>query len=110
MYKEQGIALYDIQKDGHLNGVFCNPGTKGQVFTETARRNPEKDDSEKGEFYDCFYFDIHTVECRCVLYLKNTNGTIKAKWVDLNGKIFFEGIGFQMNERQIAITYQNAWI
>lgn len=103
--KVKGIVLYSIELNENLNGVFCNDHNKGTVFTETCRRNKTKDDTTKGECYDCFYFDINGAEQRCSLFLNNNNGTIGAIWENNRGRTLFSGIGFRMNERQIAISY-----
>ncbi|MCU4190124.1 hypothetical protein M9Q43_13255 [Flavobacterium sp. HXWNR29] len=103
-----GIVLYDIQLNGHLNGVYANnqSPTLNRILTETARFiNSVTDTSGRIiNRYDVFYFDgenDHRGELRLVF---NEDRTIRAFWI-VNNEEWFNGLGFQMNDRQIAIYY-----
>lgn len=113
MNRLRGIILYDIQLNGDLNGVYTNnhPDTQARLYTETARlRQPfvqqyhELNMNNGTMVYDCFYFDVDNQRVNCTLKFEITNSIIQATWSD-NTRILFTGEGYQMNERQIAITY-----
>lgn len=100
-----GIVLYNIERDGNLNGVYTNnhPITVARIFTEIARLRPGIALDAPFRIYDSFYFDNeggHT----CTLIFTITNGIYAAEWRLDNG-IVFSGEGYQMNDRQIAISY-----
>jgi len=101
MNEFRGIVLYNIELNGNLNGVYTNdhPITNNRIFTETARPR----DNETN-VYDCFYFDAADGRVNCTLTFTITNGIYDAEWELENGFIF-RGRGFQMNDRQIAISY-----
>lgn len=108
MVEFKGIVLYNIEADNNLNGVYTNnhPLTNNRIFAETARFIPDES-SENGEteirVYDCFYFDTEG-EIECTLTFSITNGIIDVVW-SIGQRVIFRGQGFQMNERQIAISY-----
>ena len=113
MSKLKGIILYDIQLDGHLTGVYTNnhPLSNGTISTETARL-VSSDGSFRGNGrmeYECFWFDHVEGSINGRLVFTVTNGTIEAEWFVGNDTLpTFTGYGFQMNERQIAISYNEA--
>ncbi len=104
-----GIVLYNIERDGNLNGVFTNIRIpSARIFTETARRRiDDPGDSDNSQRYDFFYFDSNNNQETGILTIAVDNNNIfNATWV-LNGVVqpIFRGRGFLMNERQIAISY-----
>ena len=108
MEEFRGIVLYDLERNGNLNGVYTNnhPLIHNTIFTETARFRPN-DSNINGNTeirqYDCFYFDTEGgIECN--LRFTITNGIFDAVW-SIGQRVIFGGQGFQMNERQIAISY-----
>ena len=111
MEKLKGIVLYNIERDGCLNGVYTNNLTSGaEIFTETAKLKSKTDKKTNEntfvEVYDCFYFDAVDGRIDCTLTFTSTNGIIDAKWVLLDDdRPLFIGQGFLMNDRQIAISY-----
>lgn len=108
MNEFRGIVLYNIELNGNLNGVYTNdhPITNARIFTETARLINDTliENETKVHEYDCFYFDAVDGRVNCTLTFRITNGIYNAEWVLENGYIF-RGQGFQMNDRQIAISY-----
>jgi len=110
MDKLKGIVLYDIQLDGNLNGVYINdhPLTNGEILTETARFI-QGDGGFRGNGtmeFQCVWFDQVEGPISASLTFDITNGVIQAQWViDGETNPTFSGYGFQMNERQIAISY-----
>ncbi|WP_333878566.1 hypothetical protein [Flavobacterium sp.] len=109
MNNVRGIVLYDTESDNTLNGVYTNndPSVWGTILGETARlvkSYPNTDNGTQLLEYDCFYFDFPTGGVSCTLLLEVNGRVYKAKWL-ANGKTLFEGEGFKMNERQIAISY-----
>lgn len=104
----RGIVLYNIELDGNLNGVYTSnhPEMRARIFTETARLRDNTLIENKTEvhIYDSFYFDAVDGRVNCTLTFRITNGIYNAEWVLENGFIFV-GQGFQMNERQIAVSY-----
>jgi hypothetical protein len=110
-----GIALYNIELHGCLNGVFTNDGGYGEISNEVAKL---KQGTEAGEDkisgeYDCFYFDEkNTPEYGTLTIVANNKHKIKTDiyefdftWKDTKGNIDFKGIGYKMNEKQIAVHY-----
>lgn len=110
MRKVKGIVLYNIELNGNLSGVYTNddPALKGKIFTEIASRNPAKDVPSKGECYDTLYFDSGPPVVACLLFLDLQNGKYTALWEDNNSVPKYKGVGYRMNERQIAIAYESA--
>lgn len=109
MNEFRGIVLYNIELNGNLNGVYTNnhPITNGRIFTETARLrdNTLVEQGTEVIVYDCFYFDVNE-SVECTLTFRITNRIIDAFWQLPNQTApIFTGQGFQMNERQIAISY-----
>ncbi|WP_162127943.1 hypothetical protein [Flavobacterium phycosphaerae] len=111
MEEFRGLVLYNLELDGNLNGVYTNnhPDLRGQIFTETARLRDDTIivDETQIRVYDCFYFDAVDGSINCTLTFNITNRIITATWT-LNGRVIFTGEGFQMNDRQIAISYWHA--
>ena len=106
----KGLVLYDKQLNGFLNGVFANDDSKngGRIFTETARPNPDRMCENGGDWYEVFYFDGNNGKTSGELNLyKNSNNMYIAEWF-VGGNIVFKGFGFDMNERQIALSYESA--
>lgn len=109
---ESGIALYSIELNGCLNGVYTNDGLDGEIFNEIARmKNQKKMMSNEicGE-YECFYFD--GIDGRAgwslIIEYKNPQGKTNEyifTWKNKIGNTTFIGSGYKMNERQIAVHY-----
>jgi hypothetical protein len=101
-----GIVLYDIQSNGYLNGVFSNFPNKGSIQTETARPDVERNDKVITGMYDSFYFDTNGTKNNCKLEIKPIRiNSFSFEWKNPNGGNFFEGVGYKMNEKQIAVHY-----
>ena len=121
--KFNGIVLYNIERDGCLNGVYTNEQAyTGRIYNEIARRQNQdkhyKIESEEGKraccnidiegHYDCQYFDVNNEYCRCELEIKRdpitAHNVYRFYWRGKNGRDF-EGIGYQMNHNQLAVSY-----
>jgi len=112
-----GIVLYDIEKDNCLNAVWTNQINSGKISNEIIRKKLKqhtKDEIKKYSvpkghiadnidgFYDYCFFDKTTAQ-----------GELEIRHIDLNVYQFLwrgtdgnpEGIGYKMNDRQIAVTY-----
>ncbi|MBS1596392.1 MAG: hypothetical protein JST90_18920 [Bacteroidetes bacterium] len=102
-----GIILYDIQRDGCLNGVYTNLGIHGEVFNEVCRKQKGQPQGLCGR-YDCMWFDLNNERISDrelnVTPRINAPGIFEFEWV-VGGKVNFVGIGYQMNYKQIALTY-----
>ena len=104
---ETGIVLYNIELDGCLNGVYTNDHVDGDIFNEIARRHTNIGEDDLSGIYDCFYFDINNsrIDAELTIGIKsNKNRTYAFSW-EVKGKIIFEGIGYRMNEKQVAVHY-----
>lgn len=106
----RGIVLYNIELNGNLNGVYTNnhPITNGRIFTETARLRGDTffEGNTEVRIYDCFYFDVVEGGVECTLTFRITNGIYRVEWHLPNQTTpIFIGEGFQMNDRQIVISY-----
>lgn len=112
LFKKIGIALYDIGMDGCINGVYTNQGAAGAKYTETLRKTDaskkEHGNNIQGD-YDCLWFDLNNQRVtNCDLEIRATNqaGNIfEFTWIEQQFGTVFEGIGYQMNDRQIAVSY-----
>lgn len=112
---KHGIALYNIEKDGCLNGVYTNedPLVNGKIFNEIIRRQINSDNSNGVVgVYDCFYFDLENERVDAMLTISpfgNLENTYSFEWVKVGETTpVFVGIGYQMNPRQIAVHYYSA--
>lgn len=104
---KNGIALYEIELDSCLNGVYTNEYLDGHICNEIAKMNKAKKGDEVTGDYRCFYFDESKSRFDAKLSIsKNESvGTYEFIWTDLDGNIEFKGIGYKMNQRQIAVHY-----
>ncbi len=108
MEEFRGIVLYSVERDNNLNGVYTNnhPLAVNRIYTETARLRAAEissDGETETRTYDCFYFENER-GVECVLRFIISNGIFDAIW-SIGDRVIFEGQGFQMNDRQIAISY-----
>lgn len=107
----RGIILYDIQLDGNLTGVYTNnhDESRGQLRTEYAHIKEDIIPNYRvdGEYeFECSYFDHVANRTNARLKFKIHNRIIYAEWYINDGnELTFSGEGFQMNERQLAISY-----
>lgn len=106
----KGMVLYDLQLDGGLTGVYTNnhPTTSGNILTESATlRSAQGGLRGDGRMeYRCNWLEQNGVSVAGILIFDIRNGMISAKWtIDGDLQPTFEGYGFQMNDKQIAISY-----
>jgi len=109
---KEGIGLYNIELDGCLNGVYTNEHKTlgGEILNEIARiRQKDKSDPTSiAGIYNCFYFDYKNARVDAELTIKYSNRTYEFEWVDVTGPkrhTLFKGIGYKMNEKQLAVHY-----
>ena len=103
----KGVALYNIELDGCLNGVFTNDNIDGQIFNEIAKISTSIGADGLSGIYHCFYFDSGNSRNDAELTIGIANGTTKKydfSWV-VNNKIVFKGVGYKMNEKQVVVHY-----
>lgn len=110
MNEFRGIVLYNIERNGNLNGVYTNnhPITNGRISTETARlrENTLIEADTEVIVYDCFYFDTVDGGIECTLTFRITNGIYGVEWhLQNQTNPIFIGEGFRMNDTQIVISY-----
>ena len=109
----EGIMLYDVLSDGSLNGSYTNEHAPddGTIFTETALKIQDGPGSDICGKYTSFYFDSNNQRRDGTLTVQLITPGIKAHeftWTDsLTGEITFRGIGYKMNQRQVAVHYQS---
>lgn len=97
---EKGLILYNIEKDGCLNGVYTNEYCKGEIWNEILKKKT-KDDDICGE-YLCAYSEGKKI-INDTLEIKkheNNNGSYNFEW----GK-YFTGYGYKINDHQIIVHY-----
>ncbi len=108
MKTEQGIALYTIERDGCLTGVYSNTGlSKDSLYNEIARKVENTKDEIEGE-YTCSWIDVEN---------EVISGTLTIMWNDDahyynviwndKKKDVFNGIGFLMGNHTFAVYYTN---
>jgi hypothetical protein len=103
---ETGIILYNLKLDGCLNGVYTSDQEDGKIYNEIARPQKLTGDDIMGS-YDCFYFDTHNarVNADLTITLKaKTRKTYLFSW-EIKGKVLYEGVGYRMTWRLIAVHY-----
>jgi len=107
---EEGIEIYNIELDGCLNGVYTNEHKKVgcEIHNEIARikQRDESDPQGISGTYDCFYFDYRNARVDALLKITNSGRAYSFEWRDVkNNKLLFEGYGYKMNEKQLAVHY-----
>lgn len=106
---KEGIAIYTIELNGCLNGVYTNEhnNTNGVIYNEVNRIKTTKTLGKDGVsgIYDCFYFDLKNFRVEAELQIDFINNIYYFTWRDLFGKILFKGVGYKMNDRQVVVHY-----
>ena len=107
MEKIKGIVLYNIELNGCLNGVYTNNMADGIIFNEIAKLRKKFSEDEFEGDYDCFYFDKDPIRNDAELIIRKVEGKHRTYSFRLNvdGKARFNGIGYKMNEKQLAVHY-----
>jgi hypothetical protein len=108
-----GIALYNIEMDGCLNGVYTDIEANGVIFNEINRKKKysEAKSSDIIGDYDSLSFDRISKKskrnkyCRGSLKITKYNKAYSFKWINSHDVPEYEGIGYKMNTTQIAVTY-----
>ena len=104
---EKGIALYNIELDGCLNGVYTYDGINGTILNEIARKKTKKDKGELCGIYDSSYFDTGNFRHKAILTIgEGEKGTYTFIWKVVGKEIVYEGTGYKMNEKQIVVKYE----
>lgn len=102
-----GHVLYDIEKDGCLNGVFTNTGVNGRIFNEIARRRTGTDinDPLLGD-YALMYIDEGNTQYTGSLQIASDGaGGYLFSWFDSKGKQVFKGTGARMSDSNLVAYY-----
>ena len=102
-----GIVLYDIQPDNCLNGIWTNVNNKGEIRNEIARRvstDPANPNDKIAGSYECSYIEIDNKTYTGTLTITGNIALYNFNW-DIRTGIKFEGKGFLMNDKQIAVSY-----
>lgn len=104
--KEFGMALYNIERDGCLNGVYTNQFAEGVIFNEIARFNGKHEPGAIVGNYKCAWFErsSNAVEKKDLEITQSDEGLLTFRW-RVGGEVRFEGTGYQMNDTQIAVSY-----
>jgi hypothetical protein len=106
---KSGIALYSLEDDGCLNGVFTNDELDGEINNEIAKLHTELgEDDDLCGIYHCFFFDRPELRNNCELTIDLVPGkeqTYSFTW-ESEGSVIFSGIGYRMNEKQVVVHYK----
>ena len=110
--KFHGIILYDIELNDCLNGAYTNNDktVDGNIYNEIARKKNGIKNSILGD-YTCSYIDVGNVIHEATLIITLITGLSQSysfTWNDNNGRMIFNGIGYKMNEKQIAVYYKKS--
>ena len=106
MKNEFGIVLYNIENDDCLNGVWINPDSKNVIRNEIAKRIRKGKDGIDGS-YLCSYIEWRNVIVNGTLEITLRSGYYEFYWTDNSDpKNNFEGNGYRMNDKQIAVYYK----
>lgn len=108
---KEGIILYNIEKDGCLNGVYTNEHktVNGEIYNEISRikKNTKPGKDGISGIYDCFYFELQNFPFNAELEIKFKIGNVyEFIWRDLNGTPIHTGVGYKMNDKQIVAHYK----
>ena len=102
-----GLILYTIERDDCLNGVFTNPGVRGEIHNEIAKKTVGGP-GIAGQ-YVCLYIDINNERESCNLEITpdpTVTNLFRFDWSDTrNGTFYFEGRGYQMDDSHIVVYY-----
>lgn len=110
---EKGIALYTKEKDGCLTGVYTNEKADGVLSNEIAIKFPQENNVYLEGTYSCYYFQNGVKEgYKAVLKIEidnksKTKRMYKFTWLNEMNNPIFEGTGYFMNEKQIAVSYNS---
>lgn len=119
----EGIVLYNIELNNCLNGVHTNDDAIGEIFNEIAR--PKSNNNIGAESNNNIGADGVSGNYHCAYFEKNNNKVVECEltieatphpdmpntykytfyWSPINGKPYHVGIGYKMNEKQIAVRY-----
>jgi hypothetical protein len=107
---EKGLALYTIESDSCLNGVYTEDVLDGETYREVARLKKKLKGDEICGIYDSLFFGKDNPHNKAEL---RVTGTLKKSgkyeytfvWVNESTKKVFEGFGYKMNEKQIVVHY-----
>ena len=100
-----GLIVYDIQLDGNLSGAYRNQKDLGNVNLEIATKKDKN--TEIIGTYNCLYFQDGQSNCDVELIIDKGNGLncFSFEWRNKGGNLVFKGIGYLMNQKQIAVHY-----
>ena len=116
---DSAIALYNIELDGSVNGVYTNIPAHGIIFNEIVRKiERESNLDEVSGDYTCSWIDENNTRHGGILRITprvnhvrtnpDRNRILNFQWLegDLpNENLVYVGIGYQMNQHQIAVHY-----
>lgn len=91
--------------EGNLSGVYTNIISKGKTDLEIATKTDES--IGIAGIYNSIYFENGTVKANSellVISLDNYDRCFSFLWTN-DGARIFEGIGYLMNQNQIAVNY-----
>src|SRR4051794_23539837 len=103
------IAVYTIERDGYLTGVFSNPGVSNKVCREVLIKKDGNNDVEG--LYDCSYQSHNNKTYRGELSIKREGKRYQFDWIitfeDENPvSLFFNGAGYDRPLGRIAVYYR----
>jgi hypothetical protein len=98
------LILYDIGLDGCINGVYR--GSNSEIYVELLRKKAGAMGIGDGLFdvYINQYIDSFGPHTGEVLVKPHKLGYI-FEWYQTPGTLDFRGIGYKMNDQQIAVYY-----
>lgn len=101
------MALYTIESNGCLNGVYTYNNTNGIISNEILRKKLGDLNNDLCGEYNSIYFDIDNSSNEANLKIEiSKDQSYIFTWEVINKKEKYEGIGYKMNERQIAVYYR----
>lgn len=104
-----GMVIYEKIGDGCLSGIWNNNdlNNRGRIHNEIARKNDGKLEKVGGE-YTVSWIESNNVTFSGVLSvtLINNRTAYLFKWI-IEEAIWFSGVGMEIGNRQIAVTYWN---
>ncbi len=100
-----GIALYTIEPNGCLTGVYSNTGLPlNSLYNEIGRKAPKQPAGIEG-MYKCAWIDLHNVVIEGSLEIIAAAKHYDVVWKDNAGTIVYNGSGFMMSNNTFAVYY-----
>jgi hypothetical protein len=100
-----GMIIYELMGDGCMNGLWTNIHTESKkVMNEIARKKTVGDASDlTGEYY-VSWIEAKGGPVSGTLKIESRITHYYLEWI-VSGKVSFKGVGLQVAEKRLLVTY-----